>query len=105
MQVVYSLDTGSGQIDLHDNASLTTLGSPPTAQAIRDQVREIRIYILAQDGQKDNRFTYPNQKVTVGETLNGTLYGREFDLATIGSDWSHYRWKIYTIVVQPKSLN
>jgi len=105
MQVVYSLDTGSGQIDLHDNASLTSLGSPPTAQAIRDQVREIRIYILTQDGQKDNRFTFPNQKVPVGEMLNGTFYGSEFDLATIGTDWSHYRWKVYTIVIQPKSLN
>ena len=106
MQIVYSMDSsGSGGIDSHRDASFGTPGAQgplPSAADLRQQLREIRVSILAQDGKKDMGFTYPNQTITLGEFD----MGKDFDLAaTIGADWSHYRWKIYTIVIQPKSLN
>lgn len=56
MQVVFRLDTnGDGVIDTStdDISGLTT-------QAIRQQVKEIRVYILAHEGQMDKNFLYTN---------------------------------------------
>jgi type II secretory pathway pseudopilin PulG len=103
-QVVYGLDTdGAGRINLHTDSLPTTM----TAADIRNQVREIRAYILAQDGHKDVFYTYPSSTVDVGESFDGgaTIMGRSFNLASlIGTGWQNYRWKVYTIVVRPKNL-
>ncbi len=110
MQLVYSLDTnGDGLVDLHDNADLAVLGpvTEDTASLIRAEVKEVRLYILAQEGKKDRFFNFPSDTVPVGEELNGIFYGTEkFDLkGKIGADWNHYRWKVYTIVAKPGNLN
>jgi hypothetical protein len=107
MQVVYSLATnGDNNINLHYDASFGGNGGTPltnpTLALLWNQLREIRVYILAQDGRKDPGYTYPNQTITVGEFGMGS----DIDLATtIGADWNRYHWKVYTIVIQPKSLN
>lgn len=104
MQVYYRLDTNDdGAIDTEPN-SIATL----TARQIRDQVREIRVYVLAHEGQRDRSYTFNNFTgaatcatcIRVGQSA--TL-GRDFNLATI-TDYLDYRWKVYTIVVQPKNL-
>ncbi len=104
LQIVYGLDTdGTGRVNLHTD----TLSPTMTAAQIREQFREIRAYILAQDGQKDLLYTYPSNTVDVGESFDGgaTIMGRRFDLGNIiGSGWQNYRWKVYTIVVRPKNL-
>lgn len=104
LQVVYGLDgDASGRVNQYLEAPANT--ATPTATDIRDQLREIRVYILAQDGPKDSMYTYPSQTVAVGEALNGVFRGRVFDLAQlIGSGWQNYRWKVYSIVVRPKNL-
>ncbi|CAG0956149.1 prepilin-type N-terminal cleavage/methylation domain-containing protein [Geobacter sp.] len=97
MQVIFGVDTsGDGEVDMHLNEVSTS------AQEIRDQVKEVRVYILAQEGKKDRSFTYPTQKVRVGD-FDSSL-GSEFDLAGIGADWRNYRWRLYTVVVNPKNL-
>jgi len=97
MQVIYRRDTdGDGSIDntTDDISALTT-------QQIRDQVQEVRAYILAHEGQYDRNFTYPNSTITVGEFGLGS----NFNLAaTIGTNWQNYRWKVYTMVVKPNNL-
>ena len=102
MQIVYGLDTGNtGLINSH------TTNLPGTAQDIRDQLKEIRVYILAQEGKKDINFSYPYEEIKVGESFDGgtTLMGRTFNLKDlIISGWKNYRWKVYTIVVRPKNL-
>ena len=99
MQVVYSLDTNSdGLVDLHDDASLSTLGATPSAELIRACVKEIRVYIVVQEGKKDMAYNYPEPSLYVGE------YGMGRELI-IGRDWRNYRWKLYTIVVSPRNLN
>jgi len=77
-----------------------------TAKDIR-RVREARVYILAQEGQRDKNFTYPSNLVWVGE--QGAPYpvgtvGRSFDLSSNITDWQHYRWKLYTLAIRPVNL-
>lgn len=102
MQVVYGLDTsGAGFVNDHRTTPLST------AAEIRDQLKEIRVYILAQEGRKDLSYSYPSTTVDVGESFDGgtTVMGRRFNLQThIGTDYKYYRWKVYTIVVRPKNL-
>lgn len=109
LQVVYSLSSNSNEvIDRHVDASFGTPGAQgalpgdPTLAVLWNQLREIRVYILAQNGRKDPGYSYPNQTVTLGEFGMGS----DIDLATvIGAEWNRYHWKVYTIVIQPKSLN
>jgi len=69
------------------------------AQEIREQVTEVRVYILAHEGQRDPNYTYPNNSITVGEFG----LGNNFDLTGI-ANYQNYRWKIYTMVVNPNNL-
>lgn len=111
MQVVYGVGSaGSSAVSLHEDTTnfMTRInGAADKAGAVRDQLKEIRVYILAQDGKRDLLYNYPSRYVAVGESFDGgtTLLGRSFDLQTlIGSGWNNYRWKVYTIVVRPKNL-
>lgn len=97
MQVIYRRDTdNNGEIDNEtDDISLLT------AQEIREQVKEVRVYILAHEGQRDVNYTYPSSTITVGEFA----LGRTFDFTASGiTNWQSYRWKVYTIVVKPNNL-
>lgn len=104
MQVVYSLDTnGDGAVDFH-----TTDISQLSAQSIRSQLKEVRVYFLTHEGKADRNFAYPSSTVDVGETIWGSFSGRHFDLTSlpgIGSHWQNYRWKVYQMVVIPKNLS
>jgi len=93
MEVVFRLDTdGDGKLDgIADQMSLN-------AEQIRNQVREVRVYILAHEGQKDTSYTHPEINIYVGDQSIGL--GRWFN---IGAN-VNYRWKLYTLVVKPKNL-
>jgi type II secretory pathway pseudopilin PulG len=97
IQVIYRRDiTGDGIID---NTTDDIYTIPLTAQQIREQVKEVRVYILAHEGQRDPNYTYPNNSITVGEFG----LGNNFDLTGI-ANYQNYRWKVYTIVVNPNNL-
>ncbi len=106
MQVIYRYDpNGSGSASL----SLTNDISTWSAQTIRDNVKEVRVYVLAQEGQKDPNFTYPGANACVGcdstVGITGSL-GRQpqpFNFSGI-TNWQNYRWKIYTLVVKLDNL-
>jgi hypothetical protein len=103
MQVVYRRDTDSdGTID-----DVTDDISTLTAQQIRDQIKEVRVYILAQEGQRDPNYTYPNSTISIPDDSTDPGYGSgsTFDFASHSiTNWQNYRWKLYTIVVAPKNL-
>jgi len=102
MQVIYSLDTTkSGGVNFHGNEDIL---SSLSADEIRAQLKEVRVYILVQDGQKDTSYTFPASTVQVGEFGLGRAYNLAL-LDGIGSEWKHYRWKVYTLVVSPKNIN
>jgi len=94
------LNQGStSEVNMHQPAP------PATAKDIREQLKEIRVYILAHTGRKDTGYRYPSSEVAVGEVFGGGLVGRNFDLSDlIGPGWDNYRWKLYSIVVRPQNL-
>jgi len=82
-----------------DHADVTA--SFADAATLRQRVREVRVYILAHEGQRDVNYTYPTNPITVGEFG----LGRSFNFVTAGiTNWQNYRWKIYTIVLKPTNL-
>jgi len=107
MQVIYALDNNEDG-DFVDGAGTPADGysddittAPLTAQQIRKRVKQVRVYILSHEGQRDVNYTYPTNPITVGEFG----LGRSFNFVTAGiTDWQNYRWKIYTIVLKPTNL-
>ena len=107
MQVAFVLDTnGDGVIDYSwatDSAPTGNI-SALSAKQVREQVKEVRIYVLSHEGTADPGFHYNSSTVRVGEKPTPNT-GRDFDLsATIGTGWDHYRWKVDTLVLGPKNI-
>lgn len=73
------------------------------AKTLRDQLKEVHVYILAHEGQRDTSYTHPMSTILVGEQVGANVYGRNFDISTI-PHWQNYRWKVYTLVVRPNNL-
>lgn len=67
------------------------------AEEIRTQLREVRVFILAQEGQKDRGYTHTKQTYPVG------YMGVVLDVGVI-PDWTKYRWKLYTMAVKLNNL-
>ncbi|MDI6744486.1 MAG: prepilin-type N-terminal cleavage/methylation domain-containing protein [Thermodesulfovibrionales bacterium] len=100
MQVVFGLDNDNdgdfepgvaGSTDLYTN-SLVGM----TAANIRDNVKEIRVYILAHEGQRDATYTSAAAIVVGPDAALGRLFNLGANL--------NYRWKVYTLVVMPNNL-
>jgi type II secretory pathway pseudopilin PulG len=93
MEVIYGLDTdGIPSTALVWSDDITGL----SADAIRSQVKEVRVYILAQEGQRDDSYRTPSDNISVGSAV----LWEDFDV----SGYRNYRWKVYTIVVKPRNL-
>jgi len=122
MQVIYRLDMNEdGVVGTITNANGSTVSSNEgasvsTVQATfldvalhRNRLKEVRVYILAHEGQRDTNYTFANFTagacatcIRVGEPTLPAL-GRDFDLSTI-PNYLNYRWKVYTLVVKPQNL-
>lgn len=114
MQVIYRLDMDNdgdvgtsadadgSNVSSSEGASATTVQQTmDDAALLRERLKEVRIYILAHEGQRDTNYTYPTNPITVGEFG----LGRSFNFVTAGiTDWQNYRWKIYTMIVKPNNL-
>jgi hypothetical protein len=91
--VVYGLDTDANPAtDLVWQDDISGL----TANAIRTQLKEVHVHILAQVGQRDDSYTYPFDNVSVGSE------GHTRSVPV--SAYKHYRWKVYNIGFTPKNL-
>jgi hypothetical protein len=106
MKVVYGLDNNADGIVDTAAADLALFPAGPTAAAgIRAQLAEVRVYILAQEGQRDDSYTTPTNAIFVGSPANAFFagspaVGRNVDV----SSRRNYRWKTYSMVVKPMSL-
>lgn len=117
MQVDFLLDTdGDGIINWPPVDSLAGM----TAQQIRDQVREIRVYIVAHEGQRDVNFDFTQGDATVKtisflEVFEGNSRTLTFphyptaaspDLsARVGTpEYHYYRWRLYALFIKPIDL-
>ena len=95
MQVVFALDAnGDGTTDNWGDTNATL-----TAANIRDQLKEVRVYILAHEGQRDNAYTSAATITATDPNVGAVI---NYDAATAGT--RNYRWKIYTMVVTPYNL-
>ena len=106
MQVEYGLDTNADGVV--DNTYSDDISSGMTAAVIRGQLMEVRVAILAQEGQRDDSYEYPYNSVSVGSagagsTFNFTAFGFTSS-GNVINNFKHYRWKVYNIVVKPKNL-
>lgn len=101
MQVVFALLT-TGSTATTDASDISAL----TPKEIREQVKEIKIYILTHDGGRDTNYTYPSATIGVGPG-NGVSSGsgRTYNFAANGvSNWQNFRWRVYQIIARPRNL-
>ncbi|GFO55176.1 type IV pilus minor pilin PilW [Geomonas sp. Red276] len=111
--------TGSGMVDTWTNlagSNISSSGSTaPTSlqmQAavgdpaqIRTKLKVIKVYILAQDGNKDQGYTSPSTPINLYSSEEGaTPLGSALATYTLPPEMIHYRWKVYKLVVRPKNL-
>lgn len=89
LQVVFGTDNNADGV-----VEWSTDVSSLSAEDLRTQLVEVRVHILAQSGQRDDSYTFPQDNVYVGS--EGA--GRTFPLG----GHRNYRWKQYTIVVRPR---
>jgi prepilin-type N-terminal cleavage/methylation domain-containing protein len=121
MQIVFDNDDSNGGTNVfHIDGSVPRFGTSPsswTADQVRSQIKNVRVYILSHDGKKDPNFTYSNfdstNAVCVAPLSSDSScissLGRGWTTAemenTFGkNDWMHYRWKVYSFVVSLKNL-
>lgn len=112
MQVIYILDMDDNEeIGTYSDADGTTVTSTEgvvsatvtlsNASNLRNRLKEVRVYILAQEGQMDTRYTFPDATVTVGDAALGQV----FDFAGHGiANYMNFRWKVYTLSIKPINL-
>lgn len=95
MQVQFDLDTdGDGTVD---SASVNDI-SALNAQQVREQVKQIRVSLLAHEGEYDRDYTHSVSSITVGDTAVDLT-----NAAFLGNG-RKYRWKVHTLSVTPQDL-
>ncbi|MBT1070454.1 PilW family protein [Pelotalea chapellei] len=124
MQVVLGWDmNGDGMLDTYSNAdgsAVTGTGSSTDVQTamanaanntstitpnIRNSLKIIKVYILAQQGRRDPGYTSPST-IQIGDNAESSLTrpatAGMYDIAAAG--WQNYRWKVYRVIAHPKNL-
>ncbi len=108
MQVTFWLDRdGDGDIDWPPSDNIFNF----TAQQIREQVREVRVYIVAQEGQKDLNYDFSlggtREFLIANEVLDTnsrTINFVNLKNAIGDPEYKYYRWRLYTLVVKTSNL-
>lgn len=113
MQIAYRFDMNSdGTIETVSNANGSSVSGATLAdvqatmadpELIRQRLKEVRVYILSHEGQRDRNFTYPNNSILVGEMISGINTGQSFNLTNI-ADYQRFRWKVTTLIINPKNI-
>lgn len=120
MQVVLGWDTSDGgkanSIDAWSsvpNSSGNVVASGPSgaatkingwlssAKGVREHLKSVKVYVLAQEGKRDSNYNYPQSTMIVG---NGATEQSLTNLYTFTADQLKYRWKLYRIIARPKNL-
>ncbi len=103
MQVVYGLDNNDlSGIDVYQS-DISMLG----AEDVRTQVNEVRVYILAHEGQLDNSYTWAGADdpvINITDPDVGVLNAFDLSNNIDATTYMHYRWRIYTLILKPYNL-
>jgi len=106
-QIAFGLDTSlieDNVIDLWDNGGVQS--SAYDNSALKRRLKQVRVYILQQAGNRDPDYFYSNpanpadpRTVRVGESSIGT--GRDIKLT---EEQRRYRWKLISLSITPRNL-
>lgn len=95
-QVAFGLDAdGDGIIDAGGWSS--TL--PTDASGVRRQVKEVRVFVLYQEGQRFNTKRTDADSINLGDADTGTL-----STVALSTEDKDYRWKILKVAVRPLNM-
>ncbi|KJU86989.1 conserved hypothetical protein, membrane or secreted [Candidatus Magnetobacterium bavaricum] len=106
IQLAFGLDTNADNIV--DSWTSSTI--PTTADLLQQQLKEIKVFMLVQEGQFDPDFTFvtnpasPANSIAIGDS---SITVKTFNFTTpvnFGTDYVHYRWKLYKMVNKPLNL-
>lgn len=103
-QVVFGIDTTEdGLIDCWDNGGQTE-AQGYLVEVLRQRVKQIKVYILVQQGKKDPAYT-ASGPIRVGDaTLNACGGGGVGRDVTLLATQSNYRWRVIALSVVPRNL-
>ncbi len=115
MQVVLALaspGTSSANMWVGLPADGAVLPAGLTADQVRNQLKEIRIYLIVQEGQRDISYTYVNPDPAAPSAEKNMIYVRDPNLGNVYGTTKNgytvpdlnYRWKLHTIVITPYNL-
>lgn len=99
-------DQSDGAVQGEAAASVDIKDTLNDAALLRARLKEVRVYILYHEGQRDPGFSYNSEKIDVGEFSLGHVGANAFDLKQkIGDpDYKYYRWKVSSMVIKPENL-
>lgn len=109
IQVVFTLDeNGDGNI-----SPINSIGHL-SAKEIKEQLKQVSLYILVQEGRANaRRKFYPDPADESVTTINvgmldkygDLIYGRAFDLNEhVGSTFNNYKWRVMQLTESPSAL-
>jgi type IV pilus assembly protein PilW len=103
-QVAFGIDkTEDGLIDCWDNGGITEAAGY-TVDVLRTRLKQIKVYILVQQGKMDPNFISPDT-IRVGDlgltSCNFTGVGRT---VTLTAAQKNYRWKVLALSVAPRNI-
>lgn len=100
----WSTPVGAGGVTAAPAANLalvqTALASSDPDLQLRDSLKVVKVYLLAQVGRRDPNYQSPAATVVVG---NPAVDGISKNYALTAA-MRNYRWKVYQVVVRPKNL-
>lgn len=101
-QVALGLNTGAGALTwVAASGAAGSVTDLTTAATVRTYLREVKVFVLLQDGQFDKDFTYASSNVVIGDS-NITL--RNYDLTAL-TNYQNYKWKVVTIDAKTVNIN
>jgi len=112
-QVALGLDTDeNGTMDCWDNGGVTT--SAYTFAQIRKRLKQVKTYVLVQEGKKDPDFTYSNpdpamsstpDKIRVGDINLSPCSGTEVgSVVQLTAEQRHYHWRVLSSTVATRNI-
>lgn len=78
----------------------TALANNDPDLLLRDSLKVVKVYLLAQIGRRDQNYQSPATTVVVGNPAADGI-SKNYTLTTA---MRNYRWKVYQLVVRPKNL-
>jgi type IV pilus assembly protein PilW len=107
LKALYGKDTGTdGVVDTYESAA-------PTTNADWSKVLSVRIALVARSGQYEKELVTSAAPqwdlgaaaaVPGGATCNGTHKCLTLGVSQVGTDWQHYRYKVYETIVPLRNV-